>query len=188
MTAYVSESKMTTQLVLIRKSITTLAVDAIVNAANNTLLGGGGVDGIIHKAAGAELLAECRTLWGCETGKAKITKGYLLPAKQVIHTVGPRWQGGQKGEAELLASCYRSCLTLALKYRLKTIAFPAVSCGVYCYPIPPATKIAVTTTYDFVQQNPGIDTVYFVAFGSDTEAVYQAYFQELQLLDVLSSK
>jgi len=175
---------MATQLVLIRRSITTLAVDAIVNAANNTLLGGGGVDGVIHKAAGDGLLDECRTLWGCETGKAKITGGYLLPARHVIHTVGPRWQGGQKGEAELLASCYHSCLNLALKHHLKTIAFPAVSCGVYCYPIPPATKIAVTTTYDFVQQHQGIEIVYFVAFGNDAETIYQAYTQELQLLDL----
>lgn len=175
---------MTTRLVLIRKDITTLTVDAIVNAANNTLLGGGGVDGVIHKAAGPKLLEECRTLWGCETGKAKITRGYLLPAKYVIHTVGPRWQGGQKGEAELLASCYRSCLALAIKHHLKTIAFPAVSCGVYGYPILSGTKIAVTTTHDFVQEYPDIDTVYFIAFGNDADAVYQAYNEALQQINV----
>ncbi|EDN71064.1 protein containing Appr-1-p processing domain [Beggiatoa sp. PS] len=170
---------MATELKLINDDITTLAVDAIVNAANNTLLGGGGVDGAIHRAAGPQLLAECRTLDGCPTGQAKITQGYQLPAKQVIHTVGPIWRGGRHDEPTLLANCYLNSLQLALEHQLKTIAFPAISCGIFAYPIPEATKIAVQTTMEFTTQNPGIDTVYFVAFNKEIERTYQQVLAKL---------
>ena len=128
--------------------ITTLAVDAIVNAANSSLLGGGGVDGAIHRAAGAELLAECRTLGGCEPGRAKITRGYRLPARHVIHTVGPVWQGGGHGETQTLASCYRHSLALAEEYGVRTIAFPCISTGIYGFPAERAARIAVETCQD----------------------------------------
>jgi O-acetyl-ADP-ribose deacetylase (regulator of RNase III) len=164
---------MLTQIKLIQEDITTLKVDAIVNAANNSLLGGGGVDGEIHRVAGQNLLAECRTLNGCATGKAKITKGYRLPAKCVIHTVGPVWRGGEYNEAELLAECYTACLEIAIHQKIKSIAFPAISCGVYGYPIFEATKIAVKTTQDFVRKNMGIDIVYFVAFNQEIKTAYE---------------
>jgi len=169
---------MPTQFKLISDDITTLAVDAIVNAANESLLGGGGVDGAIHRAAGPQLLAECRTLKGCPTGQAKITQGYQLPAKYVIHTVGPVWRGGENNEADLLTSCYTNCLKLALENQLKTIAFPAISCGVFRYPIPEAARIAVQTTAELTKANPGIETVYFVAFGNDIARAYQLALSE----------
>ncbi len=148
---------------LVRGDITRLDVDAIVNAGNTTLLGGGGVDGAIHRAAGPELLEECRTLGGCRPGEAKITPGYNLPARFVIHTVGPVWSGGKQGEPQILANCYRNSLLLAAQNKLKTIAFPAISCGAYRYPIADAAKIAVHNTRDFLASNDQIEKVIFVA-------------------------
>lgn len=142
--------------------ITKLSVDAIINAANKTLLGGGGVDGAIHKAAGNKLLEECRTLNGCETGQSKITKGYNLPAKYVIHTVGPVWYGGNNKEAELLKSCYLTALELAKENNLKSIAFPAISCGIYHFPIDEACKIATDTVKEFIEQNDCFDKIIFI--------------------------
>jgi O-acetyl-ADP-ribose deacetylase (regulator of RNase III) len=161
---------------IIRGDITKLDVDAIVNAANTTLLGGGGVDGAIHRAAGPELLAECRTLGGCPPGEAKLTKGYRLPARYVIHTVGPVWTGGKRGEPQVLASCYRNSLRLAVKNRIKTIAFPAISCGAYGYPIREATRIAVETTREFLAADDKIEKVVFVLWSED---LYEAYRQLL---------
>ena len=153
--------------------ITRLAVDAIVNAANSSLLGGGGVDGAIHRAAGPELLAECRTLGGCEPGGAKLTGGYRLPARHVIHTVGPVWQGGVSGERETLASCYRTCLGLALDRDFATIAFPAISTGVYGFPRDPAAMIAVATVADHLAGESRPETVIFVCFDAATRAAYE---------------
>jgi O-acetyl-ADP-ribose deacetylase (regulator of RNase III) len=154
--------------------ITTLPVDAIVNAANETLLGGGGVDGAIHRAAGPELLAECRTLGGCATGQAKITRGYHLKARHVIHAVGPVWRGGTHNEPELLASCHRESLGLVVAHGLRTIAFPAISCGVYGYPIPAAARIAVDTTAEFLAAEQSISEVIFACFGAAILREFQA--------------
>mgnify|MGYP001319148425 CR=1 FL=1 len=160
--------------------ITKAEVDAIVNAANNTLLGGGGVDGAIHRAAGPELLEECRKLNGCETGKAKITKGYRLPAKHVIHTVGPIWRGGNAGEDELLASCYRSSLQLAVENNIKTIAFPSISTGAYRFPLERAAKIAIREITQFLNDNDSIDKVIMVCFDEKTKAAYSEALKNIQ--------
>jgi O-acetyl-ADP-ribose deacetylase (regulator of RNase III) len=152
--------------------ITKLKVDAIVNAANNTLLGGGGVDGAIHRAAGKELLEECKKLNGCKTGEAKITKGYNLPAKYVIHTVGPVWNGGNYNEDELLANCYRNSLKLAVDNGIKLIAFPAISTGVYRFPLDRATRIAVDEVIKFLKVNDEIEKIIFVAFDDTTYDCY----------------
>ena len=153
--------------------ITTFEVDAIVNAANSTLLGGGGVDGAIHRAAGPDLYEECRTLGGCPTGEARITRGYRLPAKHVIHTVGPVWNGGQHGEDDLLASCYRNSLALAAANGIKTIAFPAISTGVYRFPPDRAARIAVREVRSVLGDNPSIEKVTFVCFGSYAREAYE---------------
>jgi len=165
-----------TRVHILTDDITTLRVDAVVNAASNALLGGGGVDGAIHRAAGPELLAECRTLNGCATGDAKVTGGYRLPAKHVIHTVGPGWHGGDSNEASLLSSCYRRSLQLAHDNDIRSIAFPAISCGVYGYPLEQAAAIAVNTVLEQAGKYPDITDVYFVCFN---DAVYSAYQQAL---------
>ena len=157
---------------IVRGDITKLEVDAIVNAANTTLLGGGGVDGAIHRVAGPELLAECRTLGGCEPGEAKITRGYRLPARFVIHTAGPIWRGGNHGEPETLANCYRNSLALAAENEVKTVAFPAISCGAYGYPIQEAAQIALKTTREFLATTDKIDKVIFVLWDED---IYEAW-------------
>lgn len=162
-----------TRTELLKGDITKLEVDVIVNAANTSLLGGGGVDGAIHRAAGKELLAECRLLNGCETGNAKITKGYLLPSKHVIHTVGPVWQGGLYAEPALLASCYRKSLELAATYGAKSIAFPNISTGVYRFPKPEAAQIAIHEVVTFLKDNPGFEKVVFCIFDDENFEIYK---------------
>lgn len=161
------------QLRAIQGDITKLALDAIVNAANSSLLGGGGVDGAIHRAAGPDLVSECRLLGGCKTGEAKLTRGYRLPAQHVIHTVGPVWRSGDQGEPALLASCYRQCLQIAAKRGLGRIAFPCISTGIFAYPPRAAAEIAVATARDFAQRDDSIDEVVFCCFSQTDLAIYR---------------
>src|SRR5277367_5827454 len=167
-----------TTLQAIQGDITKLSVDVIVNAANTSLLGGGGVDGAIHRAAGRELVEECRMLNGCKVGQAKLTKGYRLPAKFIIHTVGPVWNGGKPGKEELLASCYLNCLQLAAQKNLLTIAFPAISTGVYGYPIRQAAEVAVATTRDFIASCSSLSEVIFCCFSGGDLNVYEEILAE----------
>ena len=168
---------MSSKLEAVQANIVTLDVDAIVNAANESLLGGGGVDGAIHRAAGAELLAECRGLNGCPTGEARITRGYRLSARHVIHTVGPIWRGGAHGEPERLASCYRESLALAAKHGLRTIAFPAISCGVYGYPLEQAVEIAVRECGEGLERHPDIEKITFACFDAGMLDLYRKALQ-----------
>jgi O-acetyl-ADP-ribose deacetylase len=172
-------SPLNNRIAVVEGDITRQAVDAIVNAANTTLLGGGGVDGAIHRAAGPELLAECRTLGGCATGSAKITKGYQLPAKFVIHTVGPVWRGGVHGEDELLASCYRSCFALVEQHTIRTVAFPSISTGAYGFPMERAAKIAVSETKKFLERNSTVEKVLLICFGRNAFDVHGQAVREL---------
>ena len=164
---------MTDRITILKTDITSLAVDAIVNAANSTLLGGGGVDGAIHRAAGPELLAACRLLGGCETGQAKLTKGYRLAARFIVHTVGPIWNGGNHNEPGLLASCYRSCFTIAQENHLRTLAFPAISCGIYGYPIDQAVEIATRETLTELNGNQSIEKIIFACFSDEIVRAYR---------------
>lgn len=168
-----------TRLEITTADITTLEVDAIVNAANTTLLGGGGVDGAVHRTAGPQLLVACRALGGCDIGDAKVTHGYHLPARYVIHAVGPIWRGGLQGEAELLASCYRRALELTVQHGVGTLAFPAISCGVYGYPVESAAAVAVGAVTAFLRTDRSIERVLFVCFGSAVRAAYEDALREV---------
>jgi O-acetyl-ADP-ribose deacetylase (regulator of RNase III) len=167
------------RIAVVGGDITQQRVEAIVNAANTTLLGGGGVDGAIHRAAGPELLAECRTLGGCATGQAKITKGYKLPAKWVINTVGPVWHGGHHGEDELLASCYRSCFALVEQHGIQTVAFPSISTGAYGFPMDRAARIAVRETKQFLERNQSVEQVMLVCFGASALEIHTVALREV---------
>ncbi len=174
-----ADEALETRIEIVRADITRQEVDAIVNAANSSLLGGGGVDGAIHRAAGPALLAECRTLGGCPTGQARLTKGYDLPARYVIHTVGPVWHGGTEGEPALLASCYRNSLALAKERGLGSVAFPSISTGVYGYPVERACRIALAETLRFLKGSPVPGRVVFVCFSEADAAVYRTAFRDL---------
>ena len=175
--------RMNDRIAILKTDITTLAVDAIVNAANTSLLGGGGVDGAIHRAAGPKLLAECGPLGGCETGQAKITKGYRLPARFVLHAVGPVWDGGNDNEPELLAGCYRSCFRLAHEHSLRTLAFPAISCGIYRFPVDLAVGIAMRETLAELGASDNIEKITFACFGDEVYSAYQREFAKAQRLE-----
>lgn len=167
------------RIAVVEGDITRQRVDVVVNAANTTLLGGGGVDGAIHRAAGPELLEECRALGGCATGQAKITKGHLLPAKWVIHTVGPVWRDGSRGEDELLASCYRSCFALVEQHGIRTVAFPSISTGAYGFPMGRAARIAVTEAKKFLERNASIEKVLLVCFGKSAHDIHVQAVKEI---------
>jgi O-acetyl-ADP-ribose deacetylase (regulator of RNase III) len=172
------------RIAILQTDITTLALDAIVNAANGSLLGGGGVDGAIHRAAGPDLLAECRLLGGCKTGQAKLTRGHRLPARFILHTVGPVWNGGDHDERELLASCYRSCFALAREHGLRTLAFPAISCGIYRFPVDLAVEIALRETLAELNSSDNVDKITFACFDN---VVYSSYQRTLARAQQTSS-
>ena len=174
-------TSMANRIVVVEGDIARQPVEAIVNAANTSLLGGGGVDGAIHRAAGPELLAECHMLGGCAPGQAKITRGYKLPARWVIHTVGPVWHDGSRGEEELLATCYRSCFALVESHVIKTVAFPSISTGAYGFPMERAARIALRETKTFLQQNQSVEEVILVCFGSNAFQMHQAALRELSV-------
>ena len=181
MSAVMKAEQVRNRIEIVEGDVTKQRVDAIVNAANTTLLGGGGVDGAIHRAAGPELLEECRAFGGCPTGQAKITKGYKLPAKWVIHTVGPVWREGQHGEEELLASCYRNSLALAEQKGVRTIAFPSISTGAYGFPMERAARIAVTEIKTFLERNSSMEKVVLVCFGKSAFDIHREALAEIRM-------